>query len=359
MQTMKTLVLRLLMLYALLLAASARAEVVNVYTSANFAPLMLADGRGVYPDLIAHLNRKKPGGLTFRLQFMPRKRLQVKLEEGSLDGLVIGLMPEWLADREQKKYLWTEPFATDRFALVSLSKKPVDPQSRATRPGRTVGITTGYVYPGLDDWFFRSGLQRSGGVSDEKNIERLLRKAAAWPRRLRDRVRIDGTLLHPHAQAGHEATRRFDARPRHRKALFGAAQAGRRVRAPGASGEKTARRSRVAAYRSGVRISPHRRRCTLAPNPSSSLTSSPRRRTAVRNKIVDTNCPTRCNASESHGIVHINSRNQRRPRGSGDDVKFCRLSFYFPISVAVPCPTEGLPTSRKLFRTAVRAGRDP
>ena len=42
---MKTLAVRLLVLCALLLGASVRAEVVNVYTSANFAPLMLADGR--------------------------------------------------------------------------------------------------------------------------------------------------------------------------------------------------------------------------------------------------------------------------------------------------------------------------
>jgi polar amino acid transport system substrate-binding protein len=173
MDGMKILVVRLAMLCALVLTAGARAEVVNVYTSANFAPLMLGDGRGIYPDLIAHLNRKKPGGLAFRLLYMPRKRLQVKLEEGSLDGLVIGLMPEWLADSEQKKYLWTVPFATDRFALVSLASKPVNPEAR-TRTGRTIGITTGYVYPGLDDWFFRSGLQRSGGISDEKNIEKLL-----------------------------------------------------------------------------------------------------------------------------------------------------------------------------------------
>lgn len=171
---MKILVVRLAILCSLLLAAGVRAEVVNVYTSANFAPLMLGDGRGVYPDLVAYLNRKKPGGLTFRLLYMPRKRLQVKLEEGSLDGLVIGLMPEWLADREQKKYLWTVPFATDRFALVSLASKPINPENGKARVGRTIGITTGYVYPGLDDWFFRSGLQRSGGISDEKNIERLL-----------------------------------------------------------------------------------------------------------------------------------------------------------------------------------------
>jgi len=174
MARMNRLPVRLLFLSALLLGAGARAEVVNVYTSANFAPLMLDDGRGIYPDLVARLNHDKPGGYSFRLQYMPRKRLQVKLEEGSLDGLVIGLMPEWLADPAQKKYLWTVPFATDRFALVSLATRPVTPERGAGAKGGTVGVTTGYVYPGLDDWFDHARLQRSGGLSDEKNIEKLL-----------------------------------------------------------------------------------------------------------------------------------------------------------------------------------------
>src|SRR5687768_11058784 len=117
---MKKIVAWLTLLSAFMLAAGARAEVVNVYTSANFAPLMLADGRGVYPDLIAWLNRQKLDNLEFKLNYMPRKRLQVKLEDGSLDGIVIGLMPEWVADSAQKKYLWTVPFDVDRFALVSL-----------------------------------------------------------------------------------------------------------------------------------------------------------------------------------------------------------------------------------------------
>ncbi|MES2015688.1 MAG: ABC transporter substrate-binding protein [Pseudomonadota bacterium] len=163
----------LFVLCALLLAAAARADVVNVYTSASFAPLMLGDGRGIYPDLIAHLNRKKPGGLTFRLLYMPRKRLQVKLEEGSLDGVVIGMMPEWMADPAQKKYLWTAPFSSDRFVLASLASKPVRPDGPRHSTG-SIGITVGYVYPGLDDWLVSSGLQSSIGASDEKNIEKLL-----------------------------------------------------------------------------------------------------------------------------------------------------------------------------------------
>ncbi len=172
---MKTIVSTLLLLCALLAGASSRAEVVNVYTSANFAPLMLGDGRGVYPDLVNHLNRQKLGDYTLALHYLPRRRLQVKLEEGSLDGIVIGMMPEWLGDAGQRKYLWTAPFAADRFALVSLASKPMPPQDRRALSGATVGITTGYVYPGLDGWFAAARLQRREGSSDEKNIEKLLR----------------------------------------------------------------------------------------------------------------------------------------------------------------------------------------
>ncbi len=161
-------------LCSLLLTTLAHAETVTIYTSANFVPLMLGDGRGVYPDLVAHLNRHNSDGLTFTLRYLPRKRLQVKLEEGTLDGIVIGMMPEWLADPRETKYLWTAPFATDRFVLVSQASLPMNPESRASLQGRSIGTTTGYVYPGLETWFSKSGLVRRHGVSDEKNIEKLL-----------------------------------------------------------------------------------------------------------------------------------------------------------------------------------------
>ena len=166
---------QLVLVAAAMLAAPARAEPVHVYTAANFAPLMLADGRGVYPELVTWLNRQNLGELQFELHYMPRKRLQVKLEDGTLDGIVIGMMPEWLDDRAQKKYHWTVPFDTDHFALVSLAVRPVTPNRPASLKGATLGVTLGYVYPGLDDWIERAGLLRSGGISDERNIEKLLR----------------------------------------------------------------------------------------------------------------------------------------------------------------------------------------
>jgi polar amino acid transport system substrate-binding protein len=165
------LTIRLLMTCALLLAAAARAEVVNVYTSANFPPLMLGDGRGIYPDMVAYLNGHQTGKLTFVLRYLPRKRLQVQLENGSIDGIVIGMMPEWLGDSAQKKYLWTAPFASDRFALVS---RPAKPCSANTLQGASVGVTAGYVYPGIDRWLDASGALRKDASGDQSNIEKVL-----------------------------------------------------------------------------------------------------------------------------------------------------------------------------------------
>ena len=171
---MNKLVTPLVLACCLLAAAAVRADVVNVYTGANFAPLMLADGRGLYPDLVAYLNQHKVGGHTYVLRFIPRKRLQVKLEEGTLDGLVIGMMPEWLDDPRQTKYLWTAPFDSDRIALLSLAARPVNPQAPRTLDGALVGLTAGYVYPGLEPWLAKSRIKSSAGLGDEKNIEKLL-----------------------------------------------------------------------------------------------------------------------------------------------------------------------------------------
>jgi polar amino acid transport system substrate-binding protein len=157
-----------------LVAGTCKAEVVTVYTSANFAPLMIDNQRGLYPDLVNYLNRQKLGGMSFKLAFLPRKRLQVKLEEGSIDGIIIGMMPQWFDDAGQTKYLWTAPFAGDNFILVSNKSKPVDTSMPATLPGTTVGLTLGYVYPGIDQWIALNGLLRNDAPSEQKNIEKLV-----------------------------------------------------------------------------------------------------------------------------------------------------------------------------------------
>jgi polar amino acid transport system substrate-binding protein len=166
--------LPLLTLFTMLLSA-ARADTVIVYTSANFAPLVINGSRGIYHEAIDYLNKQATDGTSYRLAYLPRKRLQMRLEEGSLDGIVIGMMPQWFDDVAQKKYLWTPPFSIDRFVLVSRSEKPVRLAAHATLAGRSIGLTLGYVYPGIDDWIARHGLLRQDAMSEEINLEKLRR----------------------------------------------------------------------------------------------------------------------------------------------------------------------------------------
>jgi len=148
------------------------AETVTVYTSANFAPLMVNGSGGIYPDLVDYLNHQQLGALHFQLTYLPRKRLQMRLEEGSLDGIVIGMMPQWMNDVSQKKYLWTPPFAVDHFVLVSRVENPVNPNDGGLT-GKSIGLTLGYVYPNIDNWILQHGLQRADALSEEINLEKL------------------------------------------------------------------------------------------------------------------------------------------------------------------------------------------
>ena len=155
------------------LCGAVRAEVIPVYTSAQVAPLMMADGSGIYPDMVAYLNRQKLGSLQFKLVYLPRKRLQVKVESGALDGIVIGMMPHWFDDSAQTKYLWTAPFALDRYMLVLPAGSHYTPGAKGALSGRSLGMVLGYHYPDLTEWMSQQGGLRTDALSDEHNLEKL------------------------------------------------------------------------------------------------------------------------------------------------------------------------------------------
>jgi polar amino acid transport system substrate-binding protein len=169
------LLMPLMTLLAALMVPAARAEIVTVYTSANFAPLVIDGTRGIYHEAIEYLNKQAPQGTSFRLAYLPRKRLQMRLEDGTLDGIVIGMMPQWFDDAAQTKYLWTTPFAVDRFVLAARAEAALHPDVPGALRGKSIGLTLGYVYPGLDDWIERHGLVRRDAMSEEINLEKLRR----------------------------------------------------------------------------------------------------------------------------------------------------------------------------------------
>lgn len=161
------------MCLASVLPVAAPAETIPVYTSAQVAPLVLADGSGAYPDMVDYLNRQRLGELRFKLVYLPRKRLQLKVESGQLDGIVIGMMPHWFDDVAQKKYLWTAPFAVDRYVVALPPGSRYAPGGVGALAGRTVGMVLGYSYPDLAEWMEQQRVVRVDALSDEHNLEKL------------------------------------------------------------------------------------------------------------------------------------------------------------------------------------------
>lgn len=160
---------------ALMLASQwVMAERVTVYTNATFPPLVIDEKIGLYPEMIAYLNQLKVAGLEFSLETIPRKRLQVLLESGTLDGLVIGMMPKWVDDPMRVKYLWTEPFANDSFVLVSSTKNPMFYDRIGVKAGARMGVTLGYVYPQVDEWIAHHKFIRDEAPTEERNLDKLM-----------------------------------------------------------------------------------------------------------------------------------------------------------------------------------------
>jgi polar amino acid transport system substrate-binding protein len=150
------------------------AETVTVYTNATFPPLVLNTKIGLYPELVEYLNQLKIKDLQFKLKILPRKRLQSMLENETMDGIVIGMMPQWLDDATRTRYLWTDVFSVDSFVLVSAAKNPVFFDQIDAKDHLKIGVTFGYVYPGIDEWIAEHKLIRDDAPTEERNIDKLM-----------------------------------------------------------------------------------------------------------------------------------------------------------------------------------------
>ena len=59
--------------------------------------------------------------------------------------------------------------------LVSRAETPLQPDVPGALSGKSIGLTLGYVYPGLEEWIERHGLLRQDAMSEEINLEKLRR----------------------------------------------------------------------------------------------------------------------------------------------------------------------------------------
>ncbi|MCG2585051.1 ABC transporter substrate-binding protein [Massilia sp. TS11] len=137
---------------------------------------------GLYFDLAAYLN-ERVSAHSFKTVYLPRRRLEHDLETGRLNGLVVGVHPAWFKDESRTRYLWSPPFVHDEDVVVSNSGSPLPYAGPESLVGKSVGLSMGYYYFGIDELVRAGRIKRDEAISEEVSLDKLRLK------------RIDATVV--------------------------------------------------------------------------------------------------------------------------------------------------------------------
>jgi polar amino acid transport system substrate-binding protein len=150
-------------------------ETIKVYSYHLKPPLITSEvaRTGLYYDAVHYFN-KKSTQFHYELQYLPRRRLDLMVSSGALDGIVIGVSPVWFGDRNEIKYLWTSTLLSDVDEVVSNRKKPFEYSTPESLAGLRVGLVRGYYYFGVSEMADAAKLIRDDASSEDLNFRKLL-----------------------------------------------------------------------------------------------------------------------------------------------------------------------------------------
>ncbi len=149
-----------------------------LYTYHDKPPYSIqADSRGInvlgiYADLGEYLNARQDQ-YAVRVQFLPRLRLQASLEQGLLDGGVIGGHPLWFQDKEQTRYLWTGPFMVDMDVVVVQKHKAFPYQHPEDLIGKRLSLPRGLYFWGVTELIGHGKIDVEETSSDVQNMQKV------------------------------------------------------------------------------------------------------------------------------------------------------------------------------------------
>lgn len=162
--------------FAILCSTSVAAkEVIKVYTYHLKPPFVVREAThdGLYFDALDYFN-KKSNQYQFELHYLPRRRLDLMVNAGTLDGVVIGVNPIWFDDKQERRYLWTGTLLHDVDEVISTKKKAFEYTGLESLAGLRVGLVLGYYYFGVSEMASAGKLLRDDASSEDHNFKKLL-----------------------------------------------------------------------------------------------------------------------------------------------------------------------------------------
>ncbi|MDE1464265.1 hypothetical protein [Spartinivicinus poritis] len=156
-------------------------ELIYLYTYHNHPPFINGENKGLTFELERFLNNYVDSRYQFKLQILPRKRLDKKIEKNG-PWVVTWANPIWFNDKKQLKYRWLS-ILEDSSSIVSRLEKPVEYRGFQSLQGLTFGGMAGHKYIGIDNLVDQGKITRIDGDHERNNVKVLLKG------------RVDFTLL--------------------------------------------------------------------------------------------------------------------------------------------------------------------
>lgn len=158
---------------------AAEKPMISLYYYHNMQPYVFEDNLSdsLYGGYMAALAQQLPD-YQFELVYLPRKRLDWMLDNQRLNGLVIGVNPIWMGDRDRTKYVWTSPLAIDRDIVVFTDDADCTYSGPASLFGKKVTFVDGYYLFGITE-AIAEGKIAFTGTSTQLAVSRMVNSARA------------------------------------------------------------------------------------------------------------------------------------------------------------------------------------
>ncbi|MAZ88085.1 MAG: hypothetical protein CL693_10600 [Cellvibrionaceae bacterium] len=125
---------------------------------------------GLYPAFIELLNQSQQHW-SLSLKHLPRKRLQLRLDQNRLDGAVIGVNPLWFSDKSQIKYLWSAGFINDRDVIAVKGSSDIKYTTLEDLHGLKFAVPRGWYFAGISEKIDQDLIQSFETSSDIQNLK--------------------------------------------------------------------------------------------------------------------------------------------------------------------------------------------
>ncbi|NLG35675.1 MAG: transporter substrate-binding domain-containing protein [Lentisphaerae bacterium] len=134
-------------------------------------------GRCIYVDLAVYLNARQRA-FQVRIEYLPRARLNRRLEQGDLPGGVIGVHPLWFRDKDRTRHLWTPPFMSDRDVVVVARGRAFPYAHPRDLAGKTVTLPRGLYYWGVTELIAEGKIRGEETERELQNLQKVARGRA-------------------------------------------------------------------------------------------------------------------------------------------------------------------------------------